>query len=115
MISMKRDAQWVRQSFIVNVDDLDRVDQQNRTFSTANIKYTDTSPGGNFAINPPPQFTRYADPKPSPGSRAVGSKGMGRYYSEAIDDSSQIIYMRFGVPQFNSLTTFFTGFYNGRR
>lgn len=31
---------------------------------------------------------------------------MGRYYSEAIDDPSQTIYMRFGVEQFNSLTTF---------
>lgn len=113
MITLKRDSQWVRQSFIVNAEDLDRVDQQNRTFSTASLKFTDTSPGGNYAVNPPPQFTRYADPPPANKTRSVNGHGMGRYYSEAIDDPSQLIYMRFGVAQFNSLTTFFTGFYSG--
>ncbi len=44
--------------------------------------------------------------------QTTASRGLGRYYSEAIDDNARIISMRFGVPQFNSLTTFFTGFYN---
>lgn len=115
-----KDRDWVRQSFLINTekdgDGLDLVDRQNRTFSAVQLKFTDTSPGGNFAINPPPQFTSFADLKPklSNGrpSRAMGSKGMGRYYSEAIDDNSQIVTMRFGVPQYNSLTTFFGSFYN---
>lgn len=105
-----KDYQWVRQSFLVKADMLDKIEQQNRFFSTASLKFTDTTIGGNFCINPPPQFTRTADPKCR--SRYNASKGMGRYYSEAIDDNSQVIHMRFGVPQFNSLTTFFTGFYN---
>jgi hypothetical protein len=101
---------WVRQSFLVNAEWLSATDQNNRFFSDASLKYTDTTPGGNHAINPPPQFTRYADPKA--GSRFAGSKGLGIYYSEAIDDHSQIIHMRFGVPEFNSMTQFFTNFYN---
>lgn len=105
-----RDADWVRQAFLVKAQDLEEVDLQNRTFSSASLKFTDTTPGGNFAINPPAQFTRFADIKAD--TRYHGGKGMGRYYSEAIDDNSQVIHMRFGVPQFNSLTTFFTGFYN---
>lgn len=110
-----KDAQWVRQSFLVGTDDkgnvqLADVDFQNRTFTSASLKFTDTTPGGNFAINPPPQFTRTADIKAE--SRFSSSNGMGRYYSEAIDDNAQVIHMRFGTPQFNSLTTFFTGFYN---
>jgi len=122
---MVKDKDWIRQSFLVQAKDLDAVDYQNRTFSSASLKFTDTTPGGNFAINPPAQFTRTADPKatamftdPSGSTFErysmgfAGSKGMGRYYSEAIDDNSQLIHMRFGVPDFNSLTTFFTGFYN---
>lgn len=104
------DAMWVRQAFLVKSLDLAPIDQLNRTFSTASLKFTDTTPGGNFPINPPPQFTRNADLKVF--GRHTAGKGMGRYYSEAIDDNSQLIHMRFGVPQFNSLKTFFTGFYD---
>lgn len=121
------DADWVHQSFIVSTDSmgkaaLDSIDALNRTFSSADLKFTDTSLGGNTVINPPPAFTRYAD-IPSPGiipearkqislGPEVGHIGMGRYYSEAIDDNSQVIHLRWGVAQFNSLTQFFTGFYS---
>lgn len=121
------DADWVRQSFIINTGSdgkpfLEKVDRQNRSFSSADIKWTDTSLGGNDWINPPPAFTRYADP-PSRGvvptatdeltlGPATGHIGMGPYYSEAIDDNAQVIHVRFGVAQFNSLTQFFTGFYS---
>lgn len=105
-----KDSQWIRQAFLVHKADLDKNVQVARTFSTASLKFTDTTPGGNLAINPPPQFTRNADLKVK--GRYVASEGQGRYYSEAIDDHAQIIYMRMGLPAFNSLTTFFTGFYN---
>lgn len=109
------DAKWVRQAFIVGADktgnpNLDATSTLNRSYSTASNKFVDTTPGGNIPINPPPQFTRHADPK-VPGTLS-GSLGLGRYYSEAIDDHSQIVHFRMGVPQFNSLTTFFAGFYN---
>lgn len=122
-----RDAQWVRQSFITGVDQvgaplLDRIDVLNQSFSSADIKFTDTSLGGNTVINPPPSFTRYADP-PGPGflanqrqrvslGLATGYLGQGTYYSEAIDDRSQVVHFRFGRPQYNSFTQFFTGWYS---
>lgn len=115
-----KDAAWVRQAFLVNANNLTDQALNDRTFTTARYKYVDTTPGGNLAINPPPQFTRTADimvdgvfAGSSSGLKGRPSKGnMGRYYSEAIDDNAQHIYMRFGVPRFNSLTTFFTGFYD---
>ena len=112
---LMKDSSWVRQSFLVGSDkngkaNLDDDDIRNRVLSNARFKFTDTTPGGNMCINPPPQFCRAADPKVK--GLFGGSSGMGRYYSEAIDDNNQIIHMRFGVPAFNSLTTFFTGFYN---
>jgi len=107
-----RDRDWVKRSFLVANRDLDPKDNKYRFFSTAAMKFTDTTPGGNFEINPLPQFTKYCDLPPPTNSRLIGSQGMGRFYSEVFDDNSQRIHMRFGVPQFNSLTTFFTGFYN---
>ncbi|MBB5409291.1 hypothetical protein HDG34_003232 [Paraburkholderia sp. HC6.4b] len=106
------DVSWVRQSFLVPSSSFatGSPDASNRFFTSAALKYVDTRPGGNIAINPPPQFTRHADPKAP--SRLNGSNGLGIYYSEAIDDNAQVIHMSFGVPQFNSLTQFFTSFYN---
>lgn len=113
---MLKDKLWIRQSFLVRSEDLEEVDIQNRVLTSASLKFTDTTPGGNFCINPLPQFTRFADLKPQDPmgrkSLRVNGPGMGRYYSEAIDDHNQIINMRFGVPAYNSLTTFFSSFYN---
>jgi hypothetical protein len=119
--SLILDEEWAKFAFLVKAEDLDPKDFVNRGFSSAFFKFTDTSLGGGMAINPKPQFTRYADARvlgrlssriPNTVGNYIGNSGMGRYYSEAIDDNSQIIHMRFGVPEFNSLTTFFTGFYN---
>lgn len=115
------DTSWIKQSFLVTTSDLDVVDKNNRKLSSATFKYTDSSLGGNLFINPHPQFTRYADIRDKGIRRAStdttvpfssGDIGMGRYYSEAIDDNNQVIHLRFGVPQYNSLTQFFTGFYS---
>lgn len=103
------DAQWLRRSFMMPR----RVTTQQsefRRFTTGRYKFTDTTLGGNFAINPPAQYTDYADLRMK--SKFSSSKGMGRFYSESIDDNSLNIHLRFGVPQFNSLTNFFFNFYN---
>ena len=58
------DRDWVRKSFLVSAQDLGPIEVRNRFFSSASLKYVDTSPGANIFINPPPQFTRLADIKP---------------------------------------------------
>lgn len=118
------DRDWGKQAFMVN--DLaisssnsegDKIDVDARYRSTASRKWTDTTMGGNIGVNSRPQFTRYSDIR-NPGlpglgrnkvsvSNDVGNYGMGRYYSEAIDDPSQTIYLRFGLPQYASLSTYF--------
>lgn len=85
-------------------------------FTTANLSYTDTTLGGNWAVNPPPQFTRNADIRYGGvignyrGRDASG--GVGRAYFENIDQNAQLLHMQFGVTEFNGMVTFFTGFYN---
>jgi len=110
------DKDWIKTRFMVTDNELEKVDAQNRYYSTANNKFTDSSLGGNVAINARPQFTRYCDIR-IPGRRlgippvtvnGTGSYGMGRYYSESIDDNAQTVYLEFGVAKFNSLFDFFT-------
>lgn len=105
-----KDSDWLRRSFLISPKIVTNQDMLRRELTEASFKFTDTTLGGNFAINPPPQFTHRADIVVP--SRFTKSSGQGRYYSEALDDRGQYVHMRFGVPQFNSLTGFFTGFYS---
>lgn len=112
-----KEGDWLRQSFMVPRKTISLIQQRRQMVGATQFKFTNASLGGNFYINPVPQFTRYADIR-VPGKLAgnlrarYDGSGMGRYYSEAIDDPAQVIYMSFGVPTYNSLTTFWTGFYN---
>lgn len=116
------DQNWVEKAFLTgDVFMPNDVDAENRYYSTAALKFTNSTIGGNFGINARPQFTPYADirvPGRYPGViekptvNTKGITGLGRYYSEAIDDNAEIIYLRFGVPAFNSLLNFFGNFYN---
>jgi hypothetical protein len=106
------DSTWVQQSFLVPLKDLASVDQNNRYFSTASLAYADTKPGGNLGINQIPAFTRTADLRAP--NRLNTTAPLGRYYHEAFNENKQVIHMRFGVTAFNSLTSFFTSFYDTR-
>lgn len=117
--AVTNDSQWIRQAFFIpgttsklgyKNNKYRDIELKGQRFSSAELKYTDTTPGGNFGMNPKPQYTRWADPK-MPGI-TPGSKGMGEYYSEALDDNAQRIHLQFGVPDYNSLTGFFSRFYN---
>lgn len=111
-MTFKPDSKWIRRSFLVRQDELDPQldDFKRRFFTTASIDYTDPLPGGSLCINPVPQRTRFADIRVS--NAFTGGDGKGRYIKENFEDNAQIIHMRFGVEQHNSLTQFFTGFYS---
>lgn len=141
-VDMPLDNAWIKQSFLVSTDNSGKPMLSSealfaRQVSSAFLKYTDSSIGGNTYINSPPQYTPYADIRqpslnyrtPVEGSeleaigvsdedyvsvdlKQVNSYGQGHYWSEAIDDNAQVIHMRFGVPSFNSMSQFFTGFYD---
>lgn len=127
------DKDWARLSFLmsdVSMSNSDNPEQMsraikddlvNRYWSSASRKFTDTSMGGGVACNNRPQFTPYSDVRIKgrlsgrqnvTKTNTTGNYGMGRYYSEAIDDNAQTIYMRFGVPQYNSIWSFFQNAFN---
>ena len=110
------DKDWLKVAFMVTNDDIqNETDIKNRFWSSASSKFTDGRLGCNIGINPRPQWTRYSDIRVKGRfkdredvsiSNVSGNYGMGRAYSEGIDDPSQRIFMRFGVPKFNSLSTY---------
>lgn len=106
-----KDHQWSRQAFLVSDADYPEAEKYLRSFNSADVQYHDTTMGGNTVINPLPQFTRYADP-PIKGMYSQTSTGMGGTYTEAFNDNQQVLHLRFGVAKYNSMVTFFTGFYN---
>ena len=118
-----KDADWISNIFLLPKDHLvysDTIDFSRwRTYTTAKEKFVDTTLGGNYAINCPPQYTRYADLKISGINMAHQqdgaegrTRGMGWFYSEQMDDNQQLIHLSFGQAKYNGLVTFFTGFYD---
>lgn len=133
--SLELDKDWVRTSFMLShvpnrptQGVMSKEDKKWLYFTTASQKFVTTGLGGNFVINPPPKYTRYADiptglwvdhivndrnvKENRPARDRKWAGGLGRYYSESIDDNAYMLHMRFGVPQYKGLVTFFTGFYD---
>lgn len=120
------DLDWISSRFIVPDSEIPQPYRSNRYFTSTGWKMSSTRLGYNMAINARPQFCRFTDIKgntrgrttgtypmfdevkigPTPGGRGRYGLGMGRYYSEAIDDNATTIFMQFGVPRFNSLIGF---------
>ena len=126
LIDIPDDVKWLRASFLMSDDGFDDVIKRARNYSVADDKYQNTTLGGNYAVNVPPQFTHTADPNIvgfgsslNPEKQTVilpryaDNVGMGRFYSEAIDDNKDVIHMRFGVAEFNTLASFFLNSYDG--
>lgn len=132
---MVRDRDWIRNSFLLphlpkdpTKSILTADDKKWLYFTSAAFKFTNTGLGSSLILNPPPKYTRFADipigtqvmgpgrlgagAKDTPGRDRMNANGLGRYYSESIDDNSYNIHMRFGHPHYKGLITFFTGFYD---
>lgn len=118
-LSQTLDSSWLKSTFIIRDSDIVLGDEyskyirKNRYFTTADFKFSSTAPGMSMGVNPKPQFTRYCDirskGKLSRPDITVNTRGhstglgMGTYYSEAIDDNQQRIFLRFGVPKYMPL------------
>lgn len=135
--AITRDRDWVRNSFMLphvpgspTVGKMNDDDRKWLYFTTAQYKFTNTGLGGNYTVNPPPKYTRFADipvgtwvdgvvtkdaktgQVAGPARDRMWPNGMGRFYSESIDDNSFQLHMRFGMPEYKGVVTFFTGFYD---
>jgi hypothetical protein len=122
---------WIRQAFMLNtlpqsngaLTDISTQDMARRIWSDAAFNWADTTLGGDWPVNVPPQFTEFSDItmggdqqyQNAPNRTTMttsGSYGMGRAYYEIIRRNSQLVTMSFGVQAFNSLSSFFGNFYD---
>lgn len=105
------DRTWAGHAFLAPPSALsDAVNNRRRYYTTSSRKFTDTSMGGHFTMNPLSQFTANCDLKHK--SIFSASDGVGRWWSEVLEENAQVIHIRAGVPKFNSLTNYFGNFYN---
>jgi len=127
-VSEVLDRDWIRQSLFLpgrsGTAGSARTKETLRSqqFTGASLTFADTSLGGNRSMNPYPQFTKNCDPNVnslitgiSPDanlSTRARSMGMGMYYAEGVDNQSIRLSLQFGVPEYNSLTTFFGMYYD---
>lgn len=125
-----KDTDWIRQALFIpqrsggNAAGKTDSNKPGREWTASSFYFSDTTLGGNKSINPKPQFCDITDPiKPSVLVKLTNSSnpsdtmstGMGRYYAETIESNARRIYMQFGLPGFNSLTNFFTTFYDRKQ
>ena len=112
---------WVQRAFFMRniTEHNEGVDPEvmfARVYNTAMMKFTDTTPGGSLAVNPLPQPSRWTDPpvlKEGENANKYNTETfLSPYYSEMYDDHQQVVYFRFGVPVFNSITGFYSRFYS---
>lgn len=114
-----RTGKWLQRSFVNQRDKgASTVSHRRDIYRDTLSKFTDTSLGGSFEINPIPQFCDYADPRPRVSFYGLGeriddgSTGLGWAYDRMFSDTTQRIYLRMGDPEFNSLTSFYGSMYN---
>lgn len=107
------DAHWISKMFMVSHKQIEERYKFALYTTTAHNKFTDTRIGGNWAINMPPAYTRFADPRQSGLNQSnvsgTAPRGMGAYYSEQIDDPSHLAHACYGVAQFKGSLSFFNG------
>ncbi len=112
--SLILDSDWVKKSFMLSDEIADQRYIKLTQTSSADYKFTDTRLGGNWVINQPPAICRNADPRVSginvENTSGDAPRGMGRYYSTAIDDNMQMIHIRAGYPEYTGSISFFSGF-----
>lgn len=109
------DRNWMKNRFMSSNSELDEYNL-GRYFTPSIFKISNTGLGGHLCCNTKHQFTRYADirhPKQYLKNTEMvkiedynTDYGLGRYYSDAIDDNAQLVYLQFGVPEFNGILDF---------
>lgn len=115
------DTEWVSNAFMIpNLEIKNPYHRQNRYSSPADLSFVTHGPGGAIGINARPGNTPYADilrpgrildrdQTPFSVNKIATNQygfGVGRHWFEKEYEPAQKVFMRFGVPEHNSMVNF---------
>ena len=121
------DRSWMANNFMLPIDLINGSDKNLRIltrYSSVMGKVWDTTLGGHLAINCPPQNNPLADIRGGIltasdveengfiGNGGEYSTGLGRYFSESIEDNMETITFQPGHLRYQGVIPFFTNFYD---
>lgn len=103
---------WLSACFLLPPNAIDALDKERREFTKADNAFGDCAFGGGPVINMPNGWTENADIPTGYGMNGEEGTGWGPMFYESIVDNFEIIHLRAGVPEYNSLTSFYANFYD---
>lgn len=103
---------WLSACFLLPPNAIDVLDKERREFTKADRAFGDCTIGGGPVFNMPNGWTENADIPTGFGMEGESGAGWGPMFYESIVDNFEVIHLRAGMPEYNSLTNFYANFYD---
>lgn len=103
---------WLAACFLLPENAIDALDKERREFTKADRAFGDCTIGGGPVFNMPPGWTENADIPTGFGMYGEEGAGYGPMFFESIVDNFEMVHLRAGMPEYNSLTNFYSNMYS---
>lgn len=98
---------WLCNCFALPSDAIDGVDLDRRLHSPTDYMVGDHTLGGSVCLNPPAGWTESADIPAGFGMLGTPESGYGTFQGESIMANLDLVHLRAGIPEYNSLSNFY--------
>lgn len=103
---------WICNCFAMPANSIDQVDLDRRIHSWTDYSVGDHTFGGGPAINMPPGWTRTCDLPAGFGMQGTPETGFGTFQGEMQIQHLDLLHLRAGIPEYNSLANFYDRLYS---
>lgn len=103
---------WICNCFAMPGGSIDQVDLDRRIHSWSDYSVGDHTLGGGPALNMPPGWTRTCDIPAGFGMQGTPETGFGTFQGEMQIQHLDLLHLRAGIPEYNSLANFYDRLYD---